>query len=94
MHIISPLKCCRPSLPFCCRLFCSFLPLNTGKLARLLRDMGPNRTEDAEEAYRLWMERLQTAVTGQLPPGSDQDLAECINEYIDVLEAQVSRTVP
>lgn len=57
----------------------------TGSLARFLRDRNPS---EAEKAYEEWQKWLETDIEGR-KVGSDMELAECIGEYIDLLERQV-----
>ncbi|CAM9747018.1 unnamed protein product, partial [Scytosiphon promiscuus] len=66
-----------------------------GRLARFLRDSGTVRYPEAEIAYASWMEGLQNAAraagsnqTSEEKTLADRELAECVSEYMDVLEEQ------
>ncbi|CAN0528682.1 unnamed protein product, partial [Ectocarpus sp. 12 AP-2014] len=69
-----------------------------GRLARFLRDAGPERYTEAEAEYDGWMKGLH-AYGGsgggggrQLSPEDkkllNQELAECVSEYMDIREHQ------
>lgn len=70
-----------------------------GGLARFLRDRGPDRYPDAEVEYEIWMKGLQEAASAAEESGrpqsaeeqkqADRELADCVSEYMDVLEEQV-----
>lgn len=60
-----------------------------GRLANLLRESGPSRIEECEEACQRWVDRLQTKIGNQYA-GTDEDLAKALGGLVDVLEEQVS----
>ncbi|CAN0091194.1 unnamed protein product [Ectocarpus sp. 6 AP-2014] len=69
-----------------------------GRLARFLRDAGPERYTEAEAEYDGWMKGLHAyGKSGggggrQLSPDDkkllDQELAECVSEFMDIREHQ------